>query len=183
MISKTLVRLIDEAIVPALILVGAKIFGVLFISWVKGLTYEVTFRIPFLPLPTLSFYSYQDYVTANSYSTLFMLLAVSLGLLQILLRTNILHETHISPKLSAQLARFHLSHLVSTTIDAYHQAFVWFAFAWFVLLLLFFYAYLNLIYRSFALIGFLVILNLTWFFIFDVEREISIFREKQLVRR
>jgi len=180
MISKTLVKLIDEAIIPALVLVVAKIFGVLFISQIKGLVYEIEFRIPFLPLPTLSFYSYQDYVTANSYSSLIMLFAVSLGLLRILLKTNILHESHISPKLSAQLARFHLSSLVSTTIDSYREAFVWFGFAWFVVFLLAFYAYMNLVYRSFALIGFLVILNLTWFFVFDVERELAIFKQKQL---
>lgn len=180
MISKTLVKLIDEAIVPALVLVAAKIFGVLFISRAKNLVYDITFRTRFLPLPTLSFYSHQDYVTANSYSNLIMLAAVSLGLLRILLKTNILHDTHVSPKIAAQLARLQLSHLLSTTLESYHQALVWFGFAWFVTILTAFYAYWGLVFKSVAFIGFLVVLNLTWFFIFDVEREIVIWQQSKV---
>lgn len=180
MVSKTLIKLIDEAIVPALVLVAAKIIGVLFISRIKNLVYEINFRTPFLPLPTLSFYSRQDYITVNSYSNLIMLIAVSLGLLRILLKTNILHETHISPKVTAKLARFRLSHLVSTTLDSYHQALVWFGFAWFVVILTGFYAYLGLVFKSVAFIGFLIVLNLTWFFIFDIEKEIVIWQQSKL---
>lgn len=180
MVSRTLVKLIDEAIVPALVLVATKIFGVLFISQIKNLVYDITFRTRLLPLPTLSFYSYQDYVTANSYSNLIMLVAVSLGLLRILLKTNILHNTHVSPKVAARLARLNLSRLISTTLECYHQALVWFGFAWFVVILTAFYAYLGLVYKSFAFAGFLVILNLTWFFIFDIEREIVIWQQSQV---
>lgn len=180
MVSKTLVKLIDEAIVPALVLVAAKIMGVLFISRVKNLVYDVTFQTPLLPLPTLSFYSRQDYIIANSYSNLIMLIAVSLGLLRILLKTNILHETHISPKIAAKLARLRLSHLVSTTLDSYHQALVWFGFAWFVVILTAFYAYSGLVFKSVAFIGFLIVLNLTWFFIFDVEKEIVVWQQSKL---
>lgn len=179
MVSRTLVKLIDEAIVPALVLVAAKILGVLFISQLKNLVYDITFRTRFLPLPTLSFYSRQDYVVANSYSNLIMLAAVSLGLLRILLKTNILHETHISPKIAAKLARFRLSHLVSTTLESYHQALVWFGFAWFVVILTTFYAYLGLVFKSVAVVGFLVVLNLTWFFIFDIEREVVVWQQSK----
>ena len=181
MVSKTLVKLVDEAVVPALVLVAAKIFGVLLVARFKNLVYDVTFRSPLLPLPTLSFYSYQDYVTANSYSNLIMLIAVSLGLLRILLQTNILHNSHVSPRVAAQLARLQLSGLISTTLESYHQALVWFGFAWFVVILTAFYAYLGLVFKSFAFAGFLVILNLTWFFIFDVEREIVIWQQTQAV--
>jgi hypothetical protein len=180
MFSKTLVKLIDEAIIPALVLVAAKVLGVLFVGRVKNLIFEVSFKSHFLPLPTLVFSSYQDYVTVNSYSNLIMLGVVSLGLVWILLKANLLHDTHISPKLAAQLARLSLSRLISTTFEAYHQALVWYGFAWFTTILMAFYAYLGLAYKSFALIAFLIVLNLTWFFIFDVEREIIIWqRDKE----
>jgi hypothetical protein len=179
MISKTLVKLIDEAIVPALVLVVAKILGVLLVARFKDLVFEVSFKNRFLPLPTLVFSSYQDYVTVNSHSNLVMLGVVSLGLVWILLKANLLHASHISPKMAARLAQLRLSRLVSTTFEAYHQALVWYGFAWFTTILMAFYAYLGLAYKSFALIAFLIVLNLTWFFIFDVEREIIIWQRDQ----
>lgn len=179
MFSKTLVKLIDEAIIPAIVLVVAKILGVLLVSRIKNLVFEISFKSRFLPLPTLVFSSYQDYVTVNSYSNLIMLIVISLGLIWILLKANLFHNTHISPRLSAHLARLRLSHLIPTTFEAYHQALVWYGFAWFTMILMAFYAYLGLAYKSFALIAFLVILNLTWFFIFDVEREIIMWQRER----
>lgn len=179
MFSKSLVKLIDEAIIPAITLVVAKVLGVLLVSRIKGLIFEVSFKSRLLPLPTLVFSSYQDYITVNSHSNLIMLGVMSLGLIWILLKANLLHDTHISPKLAAHLARLRLSHLISTTFEAYHQALVWYGFAWFTTILMVFYAYLGLAYKSFALVAFLVVLNLTWFFIFDVEREIIIWQKEQ----
>lgn len=177
--SKTLVKLIDEAIVPALIIVAAKAFGVFFVARVFGLPFEIKTKTQILPLPTVSFDSLTDYVIANSYSNLIMFLMVVAGLIWVLVKAHHFHASHISPKLAARLTQLRLSGLISQTLDVYHQALVWLLFLWFTVALLGFYAYLGLAYKSFAIIAFLVAVNLTWFLIFDVEREMVIWQKRQ----
>lgn len=174
MISTTLVRLIDESILPALVLIVTKLAGVLVVARFFNLPFEIATRGKLLPLPSVVFLDRADYIKANAYSNLIMFTVVALGFVFVLVRAHHFHQTHIHPHLSAKLKRLGLSSLIGETADIYHQALIWLLFTWFVLILMVLNSVAGLSYLAFTVIAFLVALNLTWFLVFDVEREIIV---------
>jgi hypothetical protein len=172
MLSTTLVRLIDESIIPALLLIFTKIGGVLLTARIFDLPFEISPRGRVVPLPSIVFLDRADYLKANAYSNLVMFAVVSLGFLAVLIRAHHLHSTHIHPHFAARLERLGLSGLIGETADIYHQALVWLLFSWFVVVLMGLNSLSGFAYLPLTVAAFLIALNLTWFLIFDVEREI-----------
>lgn len=178
MLSKSLSRLIDEAILPAVLLVGSKFLSVILIATLSNSAFNFTFgRFLFL-LPSLSFSTFEAYIFSNSYSNLFTYAVLASGCAFILLRAHFFHSSHVTPTLAAKLVRLRLSSLVSDTFTIYHQAFVWFSFIWLFTIFLLIEAFLNILYPWIAIIGFLISLNMSWFLVSDVEEELEIWRRQ-----
>ena len=95
MFSKILVKLVDQAIVPALLLIAARILSVALISYRLGI--ELTINSFSLVLPDK-----ESLLTVNSYSVLAMVSVLSVGLFYVLLKSYIFHDTHITPAMTAK---------------------------------------------------------------------------------
>ena len=108
MISRTLVKLIDQAISPAILLVSARIISVILVSYFLGIT--VTIDSSGFAFPTT-----EDYIQVNSYSTLLMIVVLSIGLFYILLKAWVFHDTHISPQLTAKIFTLRLSSFIQSS--------------------------------------------------------------------
>src|SRR3990167_6185599 len=106
MVAKSIIKLIDEAIIPALILIVAKMVGLFAASVIFSLPFEIKTRSFLQILPAISFQNMADYVRAENYSNLAMFAVAALGTIMVLVRVHFLHESHIEPKLHARLARF-----------------------------------------------------------------------------
>lgn len=172
MFSTTLVRLIDESVLPALILVLTKLAGVLFIARFFNLSFEIAARGKFLPLPSFTFMSGEDYIKVNAYSNFLMFVVVALGFIFVLIRAHHFHGSHIHPNTLARVERWGLGRLIGESVDIYHQALIWLLFTWFVVILQILNLTSGLSYLALTVIAFLVALNLTWLLVFDVEKEI-----------
>ena len=85
MVSKSVIRLIDEAILPAAALICAKMAGLLFASHFFNLTFIIQNNAFFKVLPQVYFPNLADYVKAENFSNFAMLLVSSLGTLYVLL--------------------------------------------------------------------------------------------------
>jgi len=168
MISRILLRLIDEAIVPAILVIGVKILGMFAVTKVFGYTWSLDLTSFF----GLRFESREALLAVNSYSNLLVLLVLGAGLLWIIIRAVHLHDTHISPRLALRLFSWDLSHLVTTSVDVYHQAVVWLSYLWLFVLLGIIHAATGLAYGWTAAIGFTIAAFFTWLVISDVEREV-----------
>jgi len=163
--SKTLVRLIDEAILPAVLLVVAKIFGTVLVCRYFNLSWDFSSS-------GIVFFSSQDYLLANSYSSLIMFGFVVLGLVWVLIRSHVFVENHIPPTLAARLAKRGWSTLVKTSFVAYSKAFVWLSYAWLVTLILGLQALYGLSYWGVAGVAFLVSVVATGLLAVDIERDV-----------
>jgi len=144
--SKTLVRLIDEAILPAVLLVVAKIFGTVLVCRYFNLSWDFSSS-------GIVFFSSQDYLLANSYSSLIMFGFVVLGLVWVLIRSHVFVENHIP-------------------FVAYSKAFVWLSYAWLVTLILGLQALYGLSYWGVAGVAFLVSVIATGLLAVDIERDV-----------
>ena len=123
MFSRILIKLIDQAIVPAIFLLTVKIVATVGISRYLGIVFTVG--------PTgFVFDSTADYVRISSYSTFAMVAALAIGLFYILLKSMAFHETHISPKMTAKLFSLRLSTFIQGSFDLYSQGAIWMSYSY-----------------------------------------------------
>lgn len=174
MVPKTVIKLIDEAIIPAIILICAKVFGLIGASLLFDLSFTLSQRKILSILPSVSFSSFQDYVTAENYSNLAMFIAAAAGTIFILVKAHFFHESHIHPKLQAKLVKLNLETLITPSYHLYHQAAIWLTFLWLTVAFLFISSVLKITYPQITIIAFIVAANFSWVFAIDVEKEIEL---------
>lgn len=166
MVSKTLARLVDQAIVPAVFLVAGKIIGVFVVSRYFNLTWELsTSGILFFPIK-------EDALLVNSYSSVIMFAFAWFGFCSILVSSHFLHDTHIRPKFAARLSSLNLLHLVESTYELYTKAVVWLAYLWLMSAIFLIQSYFGSLFSWVGGISIILTIVVTAVFIFDLEREI-----------
>jgi hypothetical protein len=178
-VAKSLIKLIDEAIFPALSLVVAKMLGLLLSAYFLNIPFEIKSRALIGLLPAVSFANAPNYITAENYSNLAMFLAAALGTTVILIRAHFFHESHIHPNLQAKLAALNLESLIAPSYHLYHQALIWLIFIWMTVGFLVVSTLLQITYPQISIIAFILAANLSWVFAVDVEKEIEINRSVQ----
>ena len=175
MVAKSIVKLIDEALIPAFALIVAKMVGLFASSIFFNLNFTVKNADIFFILPQVSFESITDYTLAENYSNLAMFVVVALGTLLVLLRSHFLHVSHIRPNLHARLVALNLDSLVAPSYHLYHQAAIWLIFLWLVTgFLLISTIVLHVTYPIISAIAFLVTANFSWILAVDVEKEVEL---------
>lgn len=165
MFSKTLIKLIDSAIFPAVFIVAAKILSVAFLTHYFDASYQVEGL-------KLIFNSADDFVSINSYSSLIMFFAVFAGLIWVVIKAHVFHDTHIKPSLSAQLLDLNLLNIVHKTDVIFSEAFVWLSYAWLTTLIIGIYSLYGLGFWWVFAISAVVTILTTALMAMDFEREI-----------
>jgi len=165
MFSKILIKLIDEAIVPALFLVTVRIVSLVFIS--RSFDIPVT-----LGSGGFIYTSQSDYMLVNSYSMLYMVIALCLGLLHVVVKSLAFHDTHISPPLAAKLYSVKASHLIQDTFHLYTQGLVWLAYLYFLTIGAGLMSIFGLLHAWIAYVSLGLAVLFTYIFIYDAEKEI-----------
>src|SRR3989344_7209575 len=174
MISKSLVKLIDEAILPAVFLILAKGIGIFATVVFLNLQFTLEYRSILGLLPSWRFATLQDYITAENYSNLAMFAAVTAGAIVVILKGHFLHENHIHPKLHARLIALNLERLVQSSYHLYHQAAIWLIFLWLTFGFLTLSSIAKITYPQITIAAFLISANLSWVFALDIEKEIEL---------
>jgi hypothetical protein len=178
MISKSLIKLIDEAIFPASILIFAKLFGFFIISYFFNIPITINFKDLLGILPSLSFENVDNYTQAENFSNIVMYIVIALGSTFIIARAHFFHESHISPNLHAKLSNLSLEKLVAPSYHLYHQAAIWITFLWLATgFLLVSTIVMKITSPIVSIIAFLISANLSWVFTRDIEREIEMNKE------
>lgn len=165
MFSKILIKLIDEAIVPAIFLITVRVVSLVFISR--------SLDIPIILGPSGFTYATQaDYMLVNSYSVLFMVLGLCVGLLHVVVKSLVFHDTHVSPPLAAKLYSYKIDHLIQSSFHLYSQGVVWIAYLYFLTIGAGLMSLFGQLHAWIAWISLSLAVLFTYIFIIDVEREI-----------
>lgn len=173
-VSRSLLKIIDKAIIPALLILTAKVVGLVIANYWYNLSWDGTTSV----FPLLEYRSEEAYIMANTLSNLFVALTILVGFLWMLIKAHWLHGSHISPKLSSTLVQKQLTGLIVGSWELYHQAVVWLAYLWIALILFAWQALLGVSPWWLAIGGAMAALILTWLLVADVEKEIHL--RKQL---
>ncbi|MCR4324669.1 MAG: hypothetical protein NUV69_03195 [Candidatus Curtissbacteria bacterium] len=178
MLSKSIIKLIDEAIVPAAALIVGKMIGFFIATYALGLSFTVAGGTVLGVLPSISFGSLKDYIIAENYSNITMLTVVVVGNLYVLVRAHFFHESHIKPSFHAKLASMNMEGFVAPTYHLYHQAVIWLAFLWLTTgFLLVSTVILKVTHPMISIAALLIAANFTWILSVDIENEIEISKQ------
>lgn len=173
MISKTLVKLVDEAVLPAVVLVAAKMLSAVVVTEVLGLKWNwQNFG--------MVYYSTGDFLKANSYSALVMFAVILVFTLWVIFKSHVLHDTHVAPVTAVKAVSFNLTHLIQGSFELYSQATVWLSYSWLTAVLLGVLALSNLIYPWVFFLALVLSIITTVLMIMDVEREVTLHEEDLL---
>jgi len=168
--SKLLVKLVDRAIIPALLLLGAKIIGTFFVSGYIGIQ-------NFDGLKPFSGMSPSDYVFVNSYSTVFVFGVIFFGVVWTLFKAHITHDTHITPYLSSRLASLKLMNLVQDSVQLFSEAGIWLTYSWLLTITTLMQAFLGGVYIWLPVVSLVFSIIATLLTFWDVEKEIGSMEE------
>lgn len=167
MFSKILIKLIDQAILPAILLLVARIASLLFFARVFSADYTVTNT-------GFTFYDTQAYVTVNSYSLLVMQAILAFGIFYVLIKSFVFHDSHIKPRLTAKLFSLNMSSFIQTSFDLYSQGAVWLSYVYLMFLVSTFLAFFSLVHSWVFFVSFVIAILSTVALVFDIEDEMHI---------
>lgn len=127
--SKSLIKVVDNSLFPAAVMVLGKFLGVLFVIRVFNLPWSIkeytnnifSFTVTQQP---------NDIALVTSYSDLVMFIFIAVGFSITIFRAIYLHTTHIKPTLVSKLANKNLLSLIQNSYEIYHSSFVWLLFTW-----------------------------------------------------
>ena len=134
--SKTLTKLVDEAIVPSLTLVLSKIGGMFLAVTIFGLEYDINNIENGKIIPyEISFKSLNDLFTVNTFSNLLMLIVPVIGFNIVLYKINHFQDTRLTPQKIIQIADKDRLASIESSKSIYTKAIVWIAFLWIAVIL------------------------------------------------
>jgi len=168
MASRFILQLINETIIPALLVVTAKLVGIVLTMLLFGISWSVNYDSA---IPRITFYSSEDFITVSSWSSFFVVLVIAVGLLWLLVRAHVFHDTHVTPQLTLRLLNLDLTHFLTTTVEISRQAVIWLSYLWLLIILSVVQAYFGYFYWWMIIFSVLAGILLTWSFIVDIERE------------
>lgn len=167
MLSKVLTRLIDKAIIPALLLLASRIISIILVSKYLGVHFKIT-------TSGFIFENSSDYTIINSYSILIMVFILLIGLLYVMSKSIFFHESHIKPSLTSRLFSLNAQSLIQNSYEIYTQGAVWISYSYLLLIIAGVMAVSNLMYIWVFYVILAITAIVTLFFVLDVEEEVRI---------
>lgn len=163
MFSKTLINLIDYSIFPAVLIVAAKIIGIVFFINYFGVEYKVDAMRLVL--------TKGDYYSVSTYSSIFAFAAILSGLIWVTIKAHLFHETHISPSFSAKLYSMNLQNMVHSSEVVYTQSFIWLSYSWLAACMFFVHASFGISAWWVFYVAITICAITTVFLVVDIEKE------------
>lgn len=165
MFSKILVKLIDEAIVPAISLLSVRVLSVVALGRYLD--------IPFAFSSTGFVYqNAEDFVLVNSYSLLSMIIVVTLGLVYILTKAYLFHDSHVKPGATAKLFSLRLTSFIQSSFDLYSQGAIWMSYSYLLMFVAGIMGVFGLVYMWVFFVSIFLSIMATILFVIDVEKEL-----------
>lgn len=170
MLSKLLIRLIDKAIIPSLLLLSSRVASIVLVAKYLGIGFKIN-RSGFI------FQSSTDYVKVNSYSALIMTGMLVIGLGYVIIKSLFFHDSHIKPTITARLFSIKAESLIQNSYEIYTQGAVWLMYAYLLLIVSTIMSLSGLMFNWVFYIILGTTLLTTLIFILDLEEEVKIKKE------
>lgn len=178
--SDKLIKLIDYSIFPIALLICAKVIGIILVNTSFNLNWGFLNDGDSLFSVRIAYETESQKIIASSYSNLIMYITVFLGFSVSLFRAYYLHESHISPWLSAKLTMSNLLGIVSNSVDVFAKASVWLILIWMSTVLIMFSVFSGDTFVWIGVATFLLSSGLTFLLLKDYENELKIVNSSKI---
>jgi len=176
-VSKSLVKLIDFSLLPALILLVGKAVGILLTSRLFGTSLSIReyssslFSVtPVVPAEDLKF--------ITTFSDLFMYIGIATFFSYVVIKAVFFHNTHVKPKLVTALANQNLLKLVQNTYEIYHMGAIALIFTWMANAIIIVNALSGRTFPWLAIASLISAVSITAILLLDVYKEIENIKHK-----
>jgi len=125
--SRSLIKLVDNSLLPAALMVIGKFVGVIVVIQLFNISTSIREY-------SNSLFSYstilkpEDVLTVTTYSDLIMYAVLAIGFSVNIFRAVYLHSSHIKPTLVSRLVNKNLFSLIQNSYEIYHSAAIWLVF-------------------------------------------------------
>lgn len=167
MVSKILIKLVDQAIIPAILLLVTRVISVIFLADYFKATVSIDST-------GFVFAEKSEYFLVNTYSIFIMLVIIAVGLLYVLVKSLIFHDSHISPSLTTKLFSLNMPSIIQGTFNLYSQGTVWISYLYLMFFVSASLTFFGLIDAWVVWVAVTLTISITVLFIIDVEHEIKI---------
>lgn len=174
MFSKILLKLIDQTIVPAVLVVVSRIVSLILVSSY----FDIEF---FITKDGIVFENTQSYITVNTYSMFIITILISLGMGIVLIKSALFHHEHIKPSMSAKLFSLKMHSLIKNSFEIYTQATIWISYLWLLTItngIMYYYEMIEL-WAFYTNVIFTIIL--TVLLVIDLEKKVKISKMEEFI--
>lgn len=120
--SKSLIRLVDEAILPAFLIIGLKAIAIAFINSILSLSFY------YQNFGKIYYTKTINVIQVNTYSDLLVYFGILAAVIFILIKLLYFSDNKTSPSMLLRLAKANKVHFIQTSVELYHILFVWMVF-------------------------------------------------------
>lgn len=171
MFSKILIKLIDESIVPAILLLATRLVSVVLVARANSIPFEIG-------AGGLTFKTAEDYILVNSYSAFYMVIILTVGLLYILTKSWFFHESHIKPQVTATLFNVRGQSLIQSSYNLYTQGSIWLSYSYLLMFVTGSMALFTFIFPWVFYVALVLCVISTVLLILDVEQELHLLKKR-----
>lgn len=129
-------KLIDEAILPVVVVIASKIASIFVLTFLFNIPWTFKAEASSYGFYFINFTKASDVFFVVSLSDLVMVLAAAVGFLWVLFRGNYFGEDKMHPVEASRLHKKGREGLIVSSREAYHQAVVWLSISWFTFFLI-----------------------------------------------
>jgi hypothetical protein len=128
-VSRSLLKLVDYSLFPALIIVSSKAIGVFVVSRLYGVNISLREFINSIDKfqPAIS---QAKVVQINTFSDLIMYISIATIFSIVLVRAVFFHNSHVKPTLVSRLIEKNMFHLIKNSYEIYHEGAVALGLLW-----------------------------------------------------
>ncbi len=164
--------LVDLSLIPAFLLIIAKVGGITFLNWILNLDWRIVQDNSLFINFKLTYPTLEQVVMVNSYSNLFMYICILAGVMVITSKSMLLNHRKASPYLVLKLAKMDLLYLLQASIKIYKEAFVWLLFLVITTVYIFISFLMELNYAWIVGLVIVTTLLILWIVIQNIEEDI-----------
>ncbi len=170
--SKLLQKTLSAAIFPAALIIISKILGMALANSLLGLDWSIQTNTGTIFSVQIMYPDLTSAVACNSYSNLFMIICLAIGVGVLLFQSHYLSASRQNPKVLVKLIQFDFLMWLSESSTIFPKLTVWIAFLWMVTILTIAQALQGTGYSWIAVIGLVLSVVSTWIAARDFESEL-----------
>ncbi len=171
--SKLLQKILSAALFPAALVIVSKIAGMLLVNEIFNLNWGIQTSSGGLFTVQILYEDPAKALLCNSYSSLFVLIVLAIGVGILLFQGAFLHTTHQNPRVLVKLINFNFLLWLTESDIIFPRLAVWLMFLWIISILNITQALQGDIYPFVAVVGFVLSIISTALAFRDFERDLQ----------